>query len=262
MTIIQSLWIGERLSTLEHLSVKSFLDNGHSYHLYCYGEVANVPPAAVQKDANVILPESDIFTYSSGSPAAFANWFRYEMLHRTGNFWVDTDVICLKPFDFEAPIVFGYEEEGRINNAVLKFPPGHELCRFMAHHCSHPNRFLPWDGVPEKRLKLKRRFLRGNRRGNVRWGEYGPEAFSRAVRHFDLQEHAVPAPVFYPVGYLGWNAIFDDSPTLAEDRLSASYAVHYWNEMTRQRDGFDKDARFPDRSLIERLKERYQVPNL
>ena len=32
--IIQSLWIGTELSNLERLSIKSFIDNGHTYHLY------------------------------------------------------------------------------------------------------------------------------------------------------------------------------------------------------------------------------------
>ena len=35
-SIIQSLWIGGSLSNLEILSIKSFLQNGHTYHLYTY----------------------------------------------------------------------------------------------------------------------------------------------------------------------------------------------------------------------------------
>ena len=42
--IIQGLWIGETLSTMEYLSIKSFLDNGHEYHLYTYGEVKTFLP--------------------------------------------------------------------------------------------------------------------------------------------------------------------------------------------------------------------------
>ena len=33
---IQSLWIGPRLSNMEHLCIKSFIDHGHKFHLYIY----------------------------------------------------------------------------------------------------------------------------------------------------------------------------------------------------------------------------------
>ena len=32
--IIQSLWIGPRLSNMEYLCIKSFIDFGHEFHLY------------------------------------------------------------------------------------------------------------------------------------------------------------------------------------------------------------------------------------
>ncbi len=59
--IIQGLWIGDRLSTMEALSIKSFLNNGHEYHLYTYSHVDNIPLGTIVKDGNEILPESEIF---------------------------------------------------------------------------------------------------------------------------------------------------------------------------------------------------------
>ena len=41
--LIQSLWIGGKLSKMEHLCLKSFADNGHTVHLYTYDKVDNVP---------------------------------------------------------------------------------------------------------------------------------------------------------------------------------------------------------------------------
>ena len=41
--VIQGLWIGSELSMLERLSIASFLDNGHDYHLYTYGDVRGIP---------------------------------------------------------------------------------------------------------------------------------------------------------------------------------------------------------------------------
>ena len=64
--VVQSLWIGNRLSTLERLAIASFLANGHEYHLYGYGDVQGVPRGVTLKDGNAILPESRLFTYSDG----------------------------------------------------------------------------------------------------------------------------------------------------------------------------------------------------
>ena len=45
--VIQGLWIGPELSVMEQLSIASFLENGHEYHLYVYDAVKNVPARAV-----------------------------------------------------------------------------------------------------------------------------------------------------------------------------------------------------------------------
>ena len=41
-SVIQSLWIGERLSVMEQLSIRSYLDQGHPFHLYVYSPVEPV----------------------------------------------------------------------------------------------------------------------------------------------------------------------------------------------------------------------------
>ena len=64
--IIQGLWIGTELSNLERLSIKSFIDNGHTYHLYVYNKIKNVPKRAIIMDANEIINKSEIFTYRNG----------------------------------------------------------------------------------------------------------------------------------------------------------------------------------------------------
>src|ERR1044072_9789319 len=107
--VIQGLWIGRPLSGLERLSMTSFLRHGHEYHLYCYDDVREVPTGVLVKDANAILPAADIFTYQQGpgqgSLAAFSNVFRYRLLLERGGWWADTDAVCLRPWDFPAPVV-------------------------------------------------------------------------------------------------------------------------------------------------------------
>src|SRR2546423_1207898 len=105
--IIQGLWIGPELSVMEQLSIASFMRNGHEYHLYIYDEPKNVPVGALIKDANEILPAASVFQYKQyPSYSGFSNFFRYKLLLERGGWWVDTDTICVKPFDFPELYVF------------------------------------------------------------------------------------------------------------------------------------------------------------
>jgi len=114
--IINSLWVGKSLSLMEQLSITSFLRNGHEYDLYCYNEIADVPAGATLRDAAEILPSSEIFYYrhgaGKGSVAGFSNLFRFKLLFEKRGWWVDTDVVCLRPFDFDEPIVLASERTG------------------------------------------------------------------------------------------------------------------------------------------------------
>ena len=97
--IFQTLWIGNKLSDMEIISLNSFVKNGLQIHLYCYQAIENVPKGVVIKDARDILSENEIFTYKNGSYSAFSNLFRFTMLNKIGGI-ADTDFVCLKPFNF------------------------------------------------------------------------------------------------------------------------------------------------------------------
>jgi len=125
--IIQSLWIGSSLSKLEQVCLKSFIDNGHEFHLYTYEDVDNIPEGIIIKDGNEILDKSEIFRYQNGSVSAFSNLFRFTLLYKKGGIWVDTDVICVKPFLFEDEIVImsepdKYYNENIITSCFIKLP--------------------------------------------------------------------------------------------------------------------------------------------
>ncbi|WP_353572791.1 glycosyltransferase [Candidatus Albibeggiatoa sp. nov. BB20] len=100
LPIIQSLWIGDALSPMEQLCISSFLKNGHSFHLYTYDTVKNIPKDTIVMDANEIIPRNKIFKYKMyDSYAGFANMFRYKLLLEKGGYWVDSDIVCLQPFE-------------------------------------------------------------------------------------------------------------------------------------------------------------------
>src|SRR5215467_7339157 len=129
--IVQGLWIGPELSVMEQLSIASFLSHGHEYHLYVYDDVKNIPSGTAVKDGNEILPAARIFQYKQqASYAGFSNFFRYKLVLERGGWWVDTDTICLKPFDFEAAYVFSSEfamGDEFINSGIFKAPAGSDV---------------------------------------------------------------------------------------------------------------------------------------
>ena len=222
---------------MERLSIASFLANGHSYRLYVYGHVKHVPAGAILEDANAILPASMIFKYKDAdSYAGFSNYFRYKLLLERGGWWVDTDVVCLRTFEFEDNYVFGSElnKSGAevTTSSVIKAPVGTGLMKFAWETCLSKD--------PQK----------------IKWGETGPRLMQDAVLRFHLENFRKPYITFCPITHPRWRSILepDTKPALASD----AYAVHLWNELWR-RAGQDKNAPYPPSSLYEQLKQRYLI---
>ena len=105
---VQSLWVGPKLSELEILSIKSFQKVGHKFILYTYGKVKGIPHGTIVKDGNTIIKKQDLFTFKKGL-LPFSDIFRYKMLYENGGYWVDLDMIALKPLKFREPFIFSSE---------------------------------------------------------------------------------------------------------------------------------------------------------
>ena len=65
LNIIHTLWIGDSLSSMENLMLKSFLCNNYNVYLWTYKNILNIPIGISIKDANEIIPENKIFSYKS-----------------------------------------------------------------------------------------------------------------------------------------------------------------------------------------------------
>jgi mannosyltransferase OCH1-like enzyme len=232
--VIQTLWIGPELSSMEQLSLRSFLANGHDVHLYTYADVAGVPHGTIVRDGNEILPASRIFQYRDfASYSGFSNYFRYRLLLLRGGWWIDTDMVCLRPLtDFGGEHVFGAERhEGTdyVSSGVIKAPAGSAVMKWAWNTCDARDP------------------------STIRWGETGPRLLGEAVKRFGLESSIQPPGSFCPIGYAEWDRVLDaDAPSLEGE----PYAIHLWNEMWR-RAGRDKNARYDPRCLYEKLRDRY-----
>ena len=144
--VVQGLWIGDRLSLLEQLSIKSFLANGHEYHLYVYDDVKHIPKGTIVKDANEIIDSSEIYKNTYVSPEygylGFSDYFRVKLIYEKGGFWVDTDLICLKYFDFKEDYVFSPEishVKNGVSSSIFKCPKNSIFLKDMYDEiCSDP----------------------------------------------------------------------------------------------------------------------------
>ena len=263
LTTIHMFWHGPALSRMERLAVASFLHHGHAVDLHVYDEPQGVPAGARLREAADTLPREAIFLHRrTGSVALFADWFRYRLLAEQGGVWADMDVACLQPIAYPQAEVFAWEDERQLNNAILGLPAGHALARWLADCCERPNRLLPYDGWRVRLRKLRRRFLQGDRRDGLRWGELGPKGLTAAARHLGYLERALPSAHFYPVPAERWRSLFEAAPRPGALPWGAeSRAVHLWNNMAARSPDFDKGAQFAADSPFEVLCARYGVSN-
>jgi glycosyltransferase involved in cell wall biosynthesis len=237
--IIQSLWVG-KLSTMERLCIRSFIVNGHDFHLYTYDQLENVPAGCVVKDANEIVPKSDIskFKYIQ----QFADYFRYALLLKQGGWWVDMDVVCLRPFNFSEDYVFvestGPVNEG-LNFAVIKVPtPNCPLVKAC------------FDAAESFRAHWR----------TMEFQAIGPNLWAKKINDLALTEYIKPIDMFDPIHWdkLSWSI----DPTKKWD-LSHAYALHLfhaaWNKGSQafNRNFLVTDGTYPKGCLYEQLKERF-----
>ncbi len=236
--IIQGLWVGGELSTMEQLSINSFIKNGYTYHLYIYGDVKNIPAGTTIKDGNDILQKDLIFTYNigegKGSYSAFSNVFRYKLLYDQGGYWVDTDIVCLNKWNFDDKhYVFGSEiDDGKskISSCIIKTKQYDELVLYCYNRCME--------------LDLN----------NIIWGQIGPSLVSEAVKKFNLEKYVLPVDTFCSINW--WDAHNAVNPNYNINGIFNKPAIHLWNEVWRRRN-IDKNGTFHTDSLYEKLKRKY-----
>src|SRR5438270_10250941 len=121
--MLNSLWFGEQLGYLEQLSIKTALAVGHPYTLYSYepDTLRGVPAGIEVKDAREVMDDPRRLRHFEGKFKALgSDFFRYEIFAKELGYWVDLDVLFLRPLTFADDYVFGWEKPGSINGAVLK----------------------------------------------------------------------------------------------------------------------------------------------
>tara|TARA_B100000315_G_scaffold259100_1_gene313604 strand:- start:956 stop:1681 length:726 start_codon:yes stop_codon:yes gene_type:complete len=234
---VNSLWIGKRLLPINIISINSFLKNGFKYNLYVYEEVENIPNGVSVLDANVIRDESEVFYYrkgfSKGSPAGFANLFRYTLLYEVGGVWVDTDTVLLKDFKIDGDFIF----TSQLQNT------GEQEINLALIYVNKPKEDIFKECIEESMNVDK---------NNIRHGDTGPVLFNYKVREFDLLNYVQPVEKFCPIHWFELFNIVDPTYKLPEESVS----IHLWQSRWKY-DGLNEYEEYDENCIYEQLKKEY-----
>jgi hypothetical protein len=190
-----------------------------------------VPKGVIKEDANKIIPESEIFKVQN-SYGPFADMFRYTMIKKTGLTWTDTDSICLRS-DWEfGEYLFGFEEDDRLANGILRMPQDSDLLNYLIKNS------VEFD------------------KNKIKWSEIGPLLVTKGAKRFKVLQHAQAPEVFYPVHFWQWKKIW--SPEHRREVLQKCEGAHtlqIWNQFLN-REGIDKN-KLPRKSAIEYFYKKF-----
>ncbi len=226
-----SLWIGNPLSKVEQTALASFIYYGHSFTLFVYDMNMKVPSGVVKADANEIIPESEIFKVQN-SYGPFADMFRYTMIKKTGLIWTDTDSICLKASWNFGDYIFGFEEEQRLANGILKMPQNSQLIDFLIDN-----------SVKYDKTKIV-------------WSEIGPLLVTKGAEKFKVLGYAQPPEVFYPIHFWQWRKIWlKEYTNEVLDKCKGAHTLQIWNQFLN-REGVNKN-KLPKGSAIEYFYNKF-----
>ena len=242
---VQSLWIGGELSRMEMASIKSFISNGHEYHLYTYGRSKNIPEGVRIRNAKEVINSSGILSGSSKKMATFANTFRYKLLKKRGGIWVDTDIICLRPFDFEAEYLFASERVERQSKWSINIPERPVGCVIKTPKDSEIMKYC---------LEVSKKYDPKS----VEWGKIGTDLLESAVSKFDMEKFAAPFWKFCPISWWNWKDFIKES---ANTRLKEKiknyvlnpYSYHLWNSKWSE-NNVDKDRKYPNSTIYGKIQ--------
>ncbi len=212
----------------------------------------------VIKNGKDVLSEGDIFTYQNGSFSAFSNLFRFMMLYKYGGYWVDMDLVNIKPLLLNSEYVLvtepspDYIETKAVpTSCLIKMPRGSPAAREAC----------------EIILSKKRDVINGN----LKWG-LGPITLKTIMEKYKLQSYLKPPimvcschpndslSLIIPENVTKLNnlgIIKNQNIVQSIDSIpDEMFGIHLWNQVFRDHN-IDKNKNYPKDSLLEQLKQMY-----
>ncbi|WP_347311971.1 hypothetical protein [Defluviimonas sp. SAOS-178_SWC] len=236
---VGTLWIGGPLSWMEQVCLKSFVDKGQRITLFSYEDIPNVPAGVIRRDGREILDTDDFIKYEQkDSYALFADLFRLHMIHRCPRMiWIDTDVYCHRPMDYDDDYVMGFELPGehRVNNAVLGLPADSDMLARMLEFTSDRFSIAPF--LPRGRQDRLRKARDAGRPVHVSqqpWGVWGPMMVTHFVHELGLAGRVQPLNAFYPITFRDRAKFLRDASIVEALLTDDTTALHLWASNKKQ----------------------------
>jgi hypothetical protein len=243
--IVRGFWSGPKLTNIQKLCIKSYIHQGHEFHLYVTEPTEGIPEGAVVKDANEILSQTRLAEFDNSTH--FCDYFRVLLILKEGGWYVDLDTVCLRRLDFTEPYVFVSEEklgarrlpdtptipsssevQEYLSGCVFKAPKGSEVLKYIADKIESMDKMHPEN-----------------------WISFGPALFKEAIPKFGLNKY-VKAPIVLDA--MRYDELLHFvTPGIKWTFTDKSYLIHLrtscWHD-----DALDPDRIYPRESLFEKLK--------
>ena len=142
------------------------------------------------------------------------------------------DLICLRPFDFSADIVFAVNNQANYATAVIRFPAGHECMINLAAACANT----------KHREKL------------AYFTFYN--MLTAEIRRLKLEHHAMPISTFFPLETDPMSLLLESG---AERFSERTYGLNIANRRITSTSTDFKNANFPADSVFEKLKRKHKI---
>lgn len=248
---VHMFWAYGPFSQLEHLCAKSFISLGYPLQIWSYDGLDNAPKGARLRDAREILPEARVFTYKSGSYAAFADLFRYTLLNRETGLYVDTDIVAVKGPECvpDAPFLVTERTPTRGSRLVRPFKERFRPPKWQVNNC------VIHKPVPKAGdiIDMAEQFAERYPVDLLEWGDAGPKLLTMLHEQYPQLSYQAMPPVFAnPVNWWDCPTALLTSGQVIDDN---TVFLHCYNE-TWRRAGIDKNAAFPHGSIMGLLNER------
>lgn len=219
------------MDPLNRACVASFARAGHKVTVYSSDDQVDLPAGVAFRPMAEVWDPPAAFL-AAAPPVFISDLFRLRLLAaRDDVIWVDADIYCLRPFDFDADRVFAIRD-GLAETAVMRLPPEDPILldwltfAFSARYA--PAWLSRWRRKEARALRDAPVYERLLGLHQIRRGVLGPKAFTHYLGAHQAEADALPPKCFYPVGANGVGRLFS-AGSLVLARSPDVYAVHFYN---------------------------------
>ncbi len=257
---IATLWIGDKLSFLELICLKSMEALGQKPILYCYEPIANAPDFAEIRDAREVLHTNelkDIYGKSHlDDPRLWSDIFRIKLMVRTPYIWADTDAYALQEHKSADGYLFARKRkgsEGFIPNGIVRLPQNSPALKLLDEFISQKGVIPPWwDG------EQKRRYLSIHKETSFETlplGVTGPEALGYFLELTGEHQQALAFRILYPLRAQNKKELLISPRRIGPESFPESMSLHLYATGMRRR--LIRSGGVPPKgSLLDYLCER------